>query len=223
MRIQTNCIDATKHWDSIARCYVEHSGGEAALSAMETFGELGPKGDSGPAGYYDNDNVPVAERLVIHANKFHIGGDQLTADWFTGKRHTIDLTHALPDRMLAAIRDLPGFVYLGSPYSLYQGGHDEAARVVASYAAALMASGMRVYSPIAHGHFVTSHGKLPLSWEFWKEQCQPMIDAASSLFVLTMGGWRESVGLAYEIEEFSRAGKPIVYVSPVASMERTAA
>lgn len=134
-----------------------------------------------------------------------------------------NLTNALPERMLAGIRDLPGFVYLGSPYSLYRGGHEEAARIVASYAAALMACGMRVYSPIAHGHFATTNGKLPLSWEFWKDQCQPMIDAASSLIVLTMDGWRESVGLTYEIEEFSRAGKPIVYVSPVASMERTAA
>lgn len=180
----------TKHWDNIARRYVEHD-----TTPMETFGELRYA--------FDDSALGMAKAAAA--------------------AHNDNLTHAMPDRMLAAIRDLPGFVYLGSPYSLYRGGHDEAARVVASYAAAMMASGLRVYSPIAHGHFVTAHGKLPLSWGFWKDQCQPMIDAASSLVVLTMDGWGESVGLTYEIEEFARAGKPVVYLAPVAAMGRAAA
>lgn len=122
---------------------------------------------------------------------------------------------------LAALRDLPGFVYLGSPYSKYALGHDVAAYVVSVSATQLMARGMRVYCPIAHGHFVSKHGKLPKTWEFWKEQCRPMIDAASSLVVLMMDGWQESVGLIYEIGEFERAGKPIVYVDPSALNDRS--
>ena len=114
---------------------------------------------------------------------------------------------------LDILADMPGYIYLGSPYSKYKAGYDAASRVVSSAAASLMRRGLVVYSPIAHGHTVAAHG-LPLSWDFWKRQCQPMIDAAASLVVLTMDGWQESVGLQYEIDEFVRAGKPILHVSP---------
>jgi len=114
---------------------------------------------------------------------------------------------------LALLAARHGYVYLGSPYSKYEAGHDAAARVVADAAAALMRRGLVIYSPIAHGHAVAAHG-LPLTWNFWKRQCQPLIDGAAGLIVLTMAGWQESVGLQYEIEEFVRAGKPILHVSP---------
>ena len=114
---------------------------------------------------------------------------------------------------LALLADQPGYIYLGSPYSKYEAGHGAAARVVADAAAALMRRGLVIYSPIAHGHAIAAHG-LPLDWAFWKAQCQPLVDAAVGLIVLTMDGWQESVGLQYEIEEFVRAGKPILHVSP---------
>lgn len=106
-----------------------------------------------------------------------------------------------------------GYVYLGSPYSKYEAGHDAAARVVADAAASLMRRGLVIYSPIAHGHAVAAYG-LPLDWAFWKAQCQPLIDGAAGLIVLTMDGWQDSVGLQYEIEEFVRTGRPILHVSP---------
>ncbi|MCD1264102.1 hypothetical protein B5M44_03955 [Shinella sumterensis] len=115
---------------------------------------------------------------------------------------------------LALLADQSGYVYLGSPYSKYEAGHDAAARVVADAAARLMRFGMVVYSPIAHGHAITLAGDLPLTWDFWKRQCQPLVDGAAGMIVLTMAGWQESVGLQYEIEEFVRAGKPILHVSP---------
>ena len=113
---------------------------------------------------------------------------------------------------LKLLADQPGYVYLGSPYSKYEAGHDAAARVVADAAAVLMRKGLVVYSPIAHGHAIAAYG-LPLSWGFWKRQCQPLIDGATALVVLTMDGWQESVGLQYEIEEFVRTGRPILHVS----------
>lgn len=112
---------------------------------------------------------------------------------------------------IACLRTAGGFIYLGSPYSLYP-DHDEAADIVAAAAAGLMAQGIVVYSPIAHGHYVSQRGDLPTSWEFWKAQCQPLIDAASALAVLKMEGWGQSVGLQYEIGEFRRAGKPVVFL-----------
>lgn len=112
---------------------------------------------------------------------------------------------------ITRLRNAGGFTYLGSPYSLYP-DHDEAAEIVAAAAAGLMAQGLVVYSPIAHGHYVSQQGELPTSWEFWKAQCQPLIDAASALAVLKMEGWGQSVGLQYEIGEFRRAGKPVVFL-----------
>jgi hypothetical protein len=111
---------------------------------------------------------------------------------------------------------LPGYLYLGSPYSKYELGHDAAAYVVGRAAGQLMARGLRIYCPIVHGHYIAKTHKLPEDWSFWKDQCQPMIDAAAALIVLQMDGWDESVGLTYEIEEFRRAGKPVAYVTPAA-------
>lgn len=104
-----------------------------------------------------------------------------------------------------------GFVYLGSPYSK-QPDLDEAAALAERAAARLMEGGAVVYSPIAHGHAVAQHG-LPVTWKFWKAQCQPFIDAAESLIVLMLDGWDDSVGLTYEIEEFERQGKRVTYVT----------
>ncbi|MFU0504095.1 DUF1937 family protein [Pseudaminobacter sp. NGMCC 1.201702] len=124
---------------------------------------------------------------------------------------------------LDPIRNLPGYVYLGSPYTLYPNGLHEAARTVALAASRLMARGLVIYSPIAHGHYIASHFKLPAEWEFWKRQCQPLMEGASSLIVLKMDGWADSVGLTYEIEWFHENGKPIVYLEPGALEERRAA
>jgi hypothetical protein len=117
--------------------------------------------------------------------------------------------HSLDD-----IAKLPGFIYLGSPYAKYHAGMDEAARVVAECAGKLMARGMRIYCPIAHGHAVTRHHELPRTWDYWKDQDQPLINAASALIVLEMAGWWDSVGLKYEFESFLTGGKPIVYLEP---------
>jgi hypothetical protein len=77
-----------------------------------------------------------------------------------------------------------------------------------------MARGLRLYCPIAHGHAVTRYQELPRTWDYWKDQDQPLIDAASSLIVLEMVGWYDSVGLNYEFDCFLKAGKPVVYVEP---------
>lgn len=164
----------------------------------------------GPLGKYKpaNDNVPGAEQPA--RGPF----ERPPYTVFQGDNPHMEKTpeERLPSG-LALLADQPSYIYLGSPYSKYEAGHDAAARVVADSAAALMRRGLVIYSPIAHGHAIAAHG-LPLEWGFWKKQCQPLIDGAAGLIVLTMAGWQESVGLQYEIEEFVRAGKPILHVSP---------
>ncbi len=108
-----------------------------------------------------------------------------------------------------------GFWYLGSPYSKFAGGLDEAHRLVCVEAARLIKAGLPVYSPIAHTHPVALHGVVdPLDHNIWLPADRPMMDAAFGLIVLKLDGWDESFGLKHEIEVFEAAGKPIAYAPP---------
>lgn len=163
-----------------------------------------------------NDNRPVA-------NDNNQGGQYIGLTRSQQQQHhrnfieSTEAWRASTDRVasgLAALRLLDGYIYLGSPYTLYPKGHDAAARDASECAAILMARGLPIYAPIPHGHSITLAGDLPKDWDFWKRQCDPMIDAAAALIVLTMDGWQESVGLTYEIATFLVAQKPILYLSP---------
>lgn len=122
--------------------------------------------------------------------------------------------HANTNASLAELATLPGYVYVGSPYSKYADGLPAAARVASWATAKLMNRGLLAFSPIAHSHAVAEHGDVdPLDWSLWQRQDQPLMDAASSLVVLMLDGWQDSVGLNHEIECFIAAHKPIVYVN----------
>lgn len=110
-----------------------------------------------------------------------------------------------------------GFVYLASPYSKLAKtiGLDEATRVVALAAGALMSEGAVVFSPIVHGHHVAeAYGLDKLDQEFWMGQCYPIASAASVCVVLKFDGWHESAGVQAEIDFFKLWGIPIIYAEP---------
>jgi len=116
---------------------------------------------------------------------------------------------------LESITELPGYVYLGSPYSKFPAGLDEACRQVQLAAANLMLAGVRIFCPIAHSHGIGKVGHLDnKDWTFWRAQDHPLMVGASAMIVLKMEGWRESVGLNDEIDTFTLAGKPILYLDP---------
>ena len=101
--------------------------------------------------------------------------------------------------------------YLATPYSKYKGGHLERAFVDASrLAAALLTTGVRVYSPITHTHPLAVYGDLdPLDHSIWLPFDEAMMEAADCLIVAHMDGWETSFGIAHEIEFFDKANKPI--------------
>lgn len=80
-------------------------------------------------------------------------------------------------------------------------------------AAALLRAGVTVFSPIAHSHPIARFG-MPTSWEFWSQVDREYLSRCDVLAVLTLAGWRESVGVQAEIKLAHQMGIPIVFVSP---------
>ncbi|QWY83598.1 TIR domain-containing protein [Rhizobium phage RHph_X2_26] len=126
----------------------------------------------------------------------------------------------------AALAELPGFTYVATPYSKWfkTFGLEKAARCAAELTGELISSGLRCYSPIAHCHFVAMSNYLdPLDWKLWMAQCAPMMEAANGAVILMLPGWQESSGVTAEIEYFTKARKPILFVKPsslIADYER---
>lgn len=109
------------------------------------------------------------------------------------------------------------YVYLASPYTPHRGESIEARVDEACKAAAsLMRSGLAVFSPIVHSHYIADHlaPEKRLDHEFWMRQDLAILKSASQLFVLTLPGWRESKGVAREIAAARAVNIPIIYIDP---------
>lgn len=106
-------------------------------------------------------------------------------------------------------------IYLATPYS-----HPSAAvrhsrfQVVNIVAAAMMARGLHVYSPISHTHPICLAGDLPQGWDYWAELDRKMVSACGLLVVVRQPGWRSSVGVKAEIEIAGELGIPVEHIQP---------
>jgi nucleoside 2-deoxyribosyltransferase len=105
-------------------------------------------------------------------------------------------------------------IYLASPYShadfrVRQRRFEEACRA----AAALLRAGVSVFSPIAHSHPIARFG-VPTSWDYWSRLDREYLARCDVLAVLTLIGWRESVGVQAEIAFARELGMPVVFVAP---------
>ena len=104
--------------------------------------------------------------------------------------------------------------YLASPYSHPDPAVREARfRAACRAAALLMRRGEAVFSPIAHSHCIATYG-LPIHWRFWEPIDRWHIERCDGLIVLTLDGWRDSVGVQAEIRIAVERGKPVRYVAP---------
>lgn len=107
------------------------------------------------------------------------------------------------------------FWYLATPYSKYAEGIEAAHRHACEQAALLVKAGIPVYAPIAHTHPIAIHGQLdPKDLDTWLRVDRPFIDVACGIIVCQLPGWADSKGVEYEIREFDRAGKPVVFMEP---------
>ena len=103
-------------------------------------------------------------------------------------------------------------IYLASPYSGTKAQEIERYRWACQMAAAIIKDGHCVFSPIAHSHGIAVHGGLSGDHGAWMRQNQEWMDWADELWVLTLDGWKESKGVAWEIERAESINKPVRYM-----------
>lgn len=106
------------------------------------------------------------------------------------------------------------YIYFASPYSHPNSEvRQKRFEVINSCVAELMLTGVVVYSPISHNHPIAVSNQLPTGWEFWNRLDEVFIHHCSSILVLQLKGWRDSVGVKAELEIAKKFGKPIYYMN----------
>jgi nucleoside 2-deoxyribosyltransferase len=79
-------------------------------------------------------------------------------------------------------------------------------------AAALIAQGKTVFSPIAHSFGICAFG-IPHDWAFWQRHDRRYLDVCDEVVVLMLDGWRESIGVQAEIGAARELGKPVTFLA----------
>lgn len=103
-------------------------------------------------------------------------------------------------------------IYLASPYShpdpeIREQRYQEALHAVFYHSG----SGLAVYSPIVHWHPVALKYDLPKDAAFWANQNRAMLKKATQLVVLNVEGWRQSEGVAQELDWAQEFKIPILF------------
>lgn len=99
-------------------------------------------------------------------------------------------------------------IYLASPYShrlvdVRRARFAETQRITAK----LMREGHHIYSPIVYCHPIAESYSMPTDFQFWQDFDRHMIELADHFWILTMPGWRDSVGVNAEMEYAESLGR----------------
>jgi hypothetical protein len=70
-----------------------------------------------------------------------------------------------------------------------------------------------VFSPLTHSHPLHEIAGMDGSWQFWKRIDTQYLRLCSRMVVLTLDGWKESVGVQAEIKIAKRLNIPITYLT----------
>ena len=97
----------------------------------------------------------------------------------------------------------PTKVYLASPYT-----HEQylvralRTRAAARAAGVLLKAGYLVFSPIVHGHLIAIYSEfpVPIDYSYWESLNEEFILWSDALYILTLDGWEDSIGIKREIE-----------------------
>lgn len=108
---------------------------------------------------------------------------------------------------------IDGYWYVATPYSKYGDGIDIAFEDACLATAFLINKGLNAFSPIVHSHPLCTVGGLnPFDFKLWMKVDKELMDGAAGLIVIEMDGWKESVGVQEEIQEFKKQDKAIYYL-----------
>lgn len=104
-------------------------------------------------------------------------------------------------------------IYVGTPYTRYDGGIERAFVDACKVTARLVERGLNVYSPIAHTHPIATHGGLdPLDLTLWLDFDAAMMLKSDAMIVARLPGWERSSGVRHEIDVFVQADKPVFHM-----------
>lgn len=116
---------------------------------------------------------------------------------------------------LDELEDLPGWLYLASPYSNYLDGLDAAYVLATDISEELSRAGIKHFCPITVSHEICDRsGIKPKDHDFWMTVDHLFMGRAYGLVVVGMEGWEESRGVAEEVAYFRAAEKPIYFLDP---------
>ena len=110
-------------------------------------------------------------------------------------------------------RKMTRLSYLAAPYT-----HKKHYMMVARFlainrvACEYMRRGEYIFSPISHTHPIAEAGELKRGWDYWHGYDARMISVCDEMIVLTLDGWKESVGVIAEIKIAEDLKMPILYV-----------
>lgn len=116
------------------------------------------------------------------------------------------------DEKLEKARDSK-LIYLASPYTNSDKGVvEQNYKLVSEISANLVSEGYVVFSPISYGHNLLQFKDMPSNWEFWFNFCVTFLLKCDKVFVCTMPGWENSLGVKEEIEIASKFGIPVEFL-----------
>lgn len=106
-------------------------------------------------------------------------------------------------------------IYLASPYSSPDRLVMKTRFLLAEQCTAhFLRAGDIVFSPIVHCHELANKYQLPTDFNFWKRYCIGMLTKADVFYILDIPGWKESVGVAGELEVARSMLLPCAMVTP---------
>lgn len=108
-----------------------------------------------------------------------------------------------------------GLWYLATPYAKYPMGKDAAATHAAKIAAELIKNDVAVFCPIAHGHLINLNGGPADRHDVWLPLDTKFMRFCCGIIVARMPGYHYSTGVKYEIDWFTKAGRPIIYIDVI--------
>lgn len=108
-------------------------------------------------------------------------------------------------------------IYLAIPYS---GMEELSFKISCMVTAFLMKAGKTVYSPVVNGHILATKCDLPADREFWLKHDLDMLRRCDELYVVTLDGWAESVGVLGEIDEALSMGMHVTFIDPTPFVEK---